>query len=193
MLSFESGARELLAVSLASCGGPIGPFYQLAGKLSGDDELSFKDEELIRTVLPTTSNSVTTISIWKKFASIEHYQEMKEQAEMGLFSVAHEIPKEIRPLLHTFLPIDEKGTYTNKGRVLTLKGLVPLGPQRGQLVAHLGAVFSARLPKGQVEQFKQEQAEHVELLMNVDKLDEFDFTGLKLRALTEIAKEKLGL
>lgn len=192
MLVFDKGAKELLIAALASCGGPIGPFYGYAKKLANGESLSDKETKALQLLLNLTDFRVSVQTIWQKFGSVAHFQEMKDAAESNCTSVADEIPKALRPLLHTFLPLNE-GVYENEGYSVVLDGLVQLGEIKGITVAHLSSVFASGLTDEQIAAVKKVQAADVEFMAALQRASRFDYHGLKLRAFTEYAKDQLGL
>jgi hypothetical protein len=117
---------------------------------------------------------------------------MHQEAASGMASVAGEITADVRAIAHTLLPI-KNGVYVNEGRMITLKGLVPLGPQSGNLVAHLAGVFSSGCTKEEIESLLAEQAKDTEFLALIDRVSTIDYSGTTLREVTARAGKFLNL
>jgi hypothetical protein len=117
---------------------------------------------------------------------------MNAEAQQGMNSVAVEIPVEARAFFHTLLPVTD-GRYRNAGVEVKIDGLVPLGPQEGELVAHLGGVFSSGCSKEQIKALLAEQALDQQFMTMARQVKGFDYRGTILAKATYRAKEKLGL
>lgn len=196
-------ALDVLIPSLVTCGGDVGMLYGLAKALavSGEGELW---NALPRPFNPQAEKSVLALeaeaqqgavvpeSVIRRYGLPKHFHEMQKEAEAKVPSVAGEIPAEIRAIAHTLLPVKD-GVYTNEGRIITLKGLVPLGEQKGYLVAHLSGVFSSGCTKEEIERLLAEQASDMEFLIQADKVGTIDYTGTKLQEFTLRAKTALNL
>lgn len=197
----DKKVAEVLIPSLATCGGNAGGMYEAAKAIKGAREGEL--ESFMTSPLATLSlgrlaeeakrNSLTTESVLFRYGHPKHFQEMNLEAKRGMLSVAEEIPAEIRAVAHTLLPLRPDGTYSNEGRIISFKGLVPLGPQEGILVAHLAGVFSCRCSKQAVEKLLHAQALDPEFMAMADKVKLLDYEGTRLQRATQAAKAELGL
>lgn len=204
MATIKPEVLSALVASLATCGGDRGPMLPVAKAIRGSAGGELR--EIVPDILhPLAENSITHLereaiegeilldSVLFRYGSPAHFEEMKKEASNeSLVSVAAEISAEIRPLAHTLLPL-KNGIYENRGKRLALKGLVPLGPQDGQLVAHLAGVFSLQSPKSSIQKLLVEQAECPELVTALDSVSTIDYEGTSLREATLRAKDILGL
>lgn len=200
-------AGKVLVPALATCGGVAGPLYRLA--------LSIKEkgEGELTSLMPREVNPLSMASITKLYADLsriagnervlskhvlarfgheEHFLAMKKEAELKLVSVADEIPAEYRAVAHTMLPI-KNGVYANEGRIISFKGLVPLGAQKGNLVVHLGGVFSSCCSNRAIQNLLEVQANDPEFLKLADKVKVLDYEGTRLQRFTFAAKDELQL
>lgn len=199
-------AIELLVPSFATCGGDQGEMFWVARSIVGSSSSDLRTliektpdilapirEDAIKKLEKEAKNgTIGPASVLRRFGHPNHYWEMEDQANRGLDSVAREIPIEIRAVAHTLLPITN-GVYSNEGRIISFRGLVPLGPQDGNLVVHLGGVFSSRCTQKEIEELLREQAKDIEFLKAADKVGELNYEGTQLQRATIRAKEALGL
>jgi hypothetical protein len=154
--------------------------------------LSDKDEKIITHVLGKEKGEISVLDVLTKFGSLQHFTEMKSQSEdERLVSVAFEVPKELRPFVHTLLPLSGS-KYENGDISFSLTGLVPLGPQVDQLVAHLAAVFHCPASAEAIAELKESQAASAEF-REAAVVGSFDYTNTHLQNQTQRAKEELGL
>lgn len=196
-------ALKALVPSLATCGGDVGPMFAVALALN-NQEPGILDNMVPKELLPVAEQSIqklqeqsikgviTARSVLHRYGLPDHYRDMNEEVQLGVLSVAREIDPEIRAVAHTLLPI-VNGIYSNEGRIISFKGLVPLGPQVGNLVVHLGGVFSSGCTRAEIEAILWEQAQNTEFLRAADKVGELNYEGTQLQRATKRAKEALGL
>lgn len=203
MSTIGTVAKKVWIPALATCGGTASVVFEVAKLVSHPgsmelEEISRKNlhpmaihsiEELEREAL---EGKILPESIIRRYGLPRHFQEISEEAKKGSPSVASEIPAEFRAIAHTLLPI-RNGIYANEGRIISFRGLVPLGEQTGNLVVHLGGVFSSRCSEAAIHRLLQEQAECPEFLEMADKVSVLDYEGTTLQALTKRAKEELRL
>lgn len=198
-----SGVSEILAASFATCGGDRGPLFLVAREIKGASGGELR--EIIPELLaPAAEHSVAKLeeeavegkivpeSVIRRYGLPPHFHEMNGQTQLGMDSVAREIPTDIRPVAHTLLPL-HKGIYENEGVRISFKGLVSLGPQEGILVAHLAGRFSCRCSQEVVAGLLREQAKDVGFMEMASRVGTLDYGGTQLRAATRRAKALLGL
>lgn len=203
MYTAKTAAKKVLICALATCGGTAGVMYEIAKLINHPGSLEL--EELKKRVLhPAATSSLEELereaidgkilpeSVIRRYGLPRHFEAMKEEAERDAPSVASEIPAEFRAIAHTLLPI-RNGIYANEGRIISFRGLVPLGEQTGNLVVHLGGVFSARCSAAAITRLLDEQAQCPGFLEMADKVNVLDYEGTTLQALTKRAKQELGL
>ncbi len=203
MTLITSQALKVLVSSLATCGGDVGPMFIVATALN-KSALENLEGMIPADLMPIAENSIqklkeqgingviTANSVLHRYGLPDHYRDMNEEAQLGVLSVAREIEPEIRAVAHTLLPLTN-GIYQNEGRIISFEGLIPLGSQRGNLVAHLGGVFSSRCTKKEIEQLLFEQASDMEFMKAVDRVGTLNYEGTQLQRATKRAKEALGL
>ncbi|MDD3480886.1 MAG: hypothetical protein PHW75_01515 [Patescibacteria group bacterium] len=205
MFEIDESARLPLTASFATCGGDGGPMFPAALAIAAGKNslLGAVPKEL----LPATKRSlgmlekeavqgkITSLSVLRRYGNPSHFRDMKEEAaNKQLFSVAAEVPANLRPLLHTLLPV-RNGRYENQGLVITLNGLVPLGPQKGLIVAHLAGSFSCYCQQEEIDDLLKAQTECPEFMemLKTHNGTTFDYEGTRLQAATKRAKHLLGL
>jgi hypothetical protein len=199
----EKKASESLANALVTCGGVNGPFYLVARQIasSGGGELGFilkgelgivADATISKLRYYAQNGHITPNSVLSRYGFPQHFHEMNEEAQKGMNSVAREVPAEYRAVAHTLLPI-RNGVYSNEGRIISFKGLVPLGPQTGNLVAHLGGIFSSGCSDAEINALLAAQAEDVDFLKMADKVGTLDYDGTRLQRDTLAAKKEMRL
>lgn len=201
-------AAKVLVPALITCGGVAGPLFASARAIQahGQGELTeilpsevhpFSKpavEKLIRDLTAgVKGGKISPEVVMRRFGLPKHFQEMKWEADQELPSVAREIPPQFRAVAHTLLPLRADGAYANEGRIISFKGLVPLGSQDGVLVVHLSGVFSCRCSKKAVEALLAEQAQDPQFLAMADQVKELDYEGTQLQRVTKMAKAELGL
>lgn len=196
-----------LVSSLATCGGDAFMLFDVAEAIQkhGEGELwrvvptnlsPMAKNSLAELEAEVINGEITPLSVLRRFGSPKHFQAMNEQAKKGMRSIADNIPADIRPIAHTLLPVTpiEGGwVYANGGRYVTLKGLVPLGPQEGNLVVHLAGVFNSSCSRKEIEKLLQEQEENDEMMAMADRVGTIDYSGTNLQKVTIGAKEALNL
>jgi hypothetical protein len=178
----------MFVVAKAILGGEEGDLWKIIPEI-----LAPVAEDSIRKLeLEAVDGQIVPESVLRRYGLPSHFQEMNKEAQLGAMSVAREIPPEIRAVAHTLLPLTN-GVYSNEGRIISFKGLVPLGPQEGNLVVHLGGVFSSGCTQGEIEKLLREQAEDSEFLQAADRVGILDYEGTQLQRATLRAKKVLGL
>jgi hypothetical protein len=197
-------ALKVLVPSLATCGGDVGMLFGVASTLA-DKESGELWEIVPKYLSPVAMKSLTCLteeaiggeitpeSVIRRFGLPKHFHEMHKEAMAGMASVAGEIPADIRAIAHTLLPVSKDGIYANEGRIIAIKNLVPLGPQKGNLVAHLSGVFASGCTDAEIEKLLHEQALDTEFMVLADKVGIIDYGGTKLREVTERARKALDL
>jgi hypothetical protein len=204
MVYLSKKAVSVLIPSLATCGGDVGMLFgtAMAIKQKGEGNLW---EIIPEHLIPVARQSLeqlekeafggilTAKSVVRRYGLPEHFHTMREQAtDKRIVSVAREIPIHSRAIAHTLLPV-KNGVYANEGRIITLKGLVPLGPQKGNLVAHLSGVFASGCSDREIEELLHEQALDPDFLAMADRASIIDYEGTNLQQDTLRAKKALNL
>lgn len=206
VIKYSKEALLDLVPALVTCGGDMGPLFAVARLLSdvkpenpmallGDvpGPLAMIAEASLAKVEREAENGVATQgSVLNRYGLPKHFHEMNEDAQLGMDSVAREIPAGIRAVAHTLLPIKD-GVYANGDVTIRFKGLTPLGPQEGNLVVHLGGVFLSHCPRGELDCLLAEQAKDEEFMAMARKAGTIDYEGTQLQRATQRAKESLGL
>lgn len=196
-------ASQVLVSSLATCGGNRGLLFPVAKAIAEKKEGSLR--EIVQEILhPVAQGSIERLeaeakdgmiepeSVLRRYGMPKHFHEMNTEAQLGMKSVAREIPSEYRAVAHTLLPLKD-GVYSNAGHSINFRGLVPLGPQAGIQVAHLAGIFSCGCSDAEVEALLEEQSRDEEFLKAVSSVALLDYSGTQLQAATKRAKEILGL
>lgn len=203
MAHLSKEAAIVLIPSLATCGGDVGMLFSVARAIKehGEGELweivpedlnPVARKSLEQLEKEAVGGVITPKSVIQRYGLSSHFHEMNRQAKAGMASVAGEIPADIRAIAHTLLPV-RNGVYTNEGRTVTLRNLVPLGLQKGNLVAHLSGVFASDCSDREIEELLRKQANDPEFLAMADRVGVIDYKGTKLQEVTLRAKKILDL
>lgn len=196
-------ASSVLIPSLSTCGGDLGPLFLVAQAIKKTSEGELREiipkkltpvaeQSILRLEKEAVGGKILPESVTRRYGLPPHFHEMNSQAQLGMDSVAREIPVDIRPVAHTLLPL-RKGVYQNEGVKISFKSLVPLGPQEGILVAHLAGVFSCHCSVEMIEKLLQEQAKDTKFMEMASRVGKLDYGSTQLQRATVRAKEALGL
>lgn len=204
MSYLEKKEVQTLAAAFVTCGGRGGMLFESAKALLANPEggeisevipegaRKLAQKSLTQLEAEAEEGQITANSILRRYGLPAHFHEMAREAASGCESVAGEISAEVRSIAHTLLPLTN-GVYQNEGRIISFKGLVPLGEQKGNLVVHLAGVFACHCSKKEIEALLAEQAKDPEFLRLADKVGTLDYDSTVLQELTLRAKEELGL
>lgn len=147
--------RELVPMFGATCtkGSLMFGVSKLLAELANGEEIT-PFSATISAMQPlvkraNTHGGVLTLEVMcEYFASVEHYQHIQDIGTI----IGNEIeldPPELRPLLHTLLPLDYDGIYRNAGVEIEILNLIEMGEASGLgfWAAHMaGKIW---IPRGQ--------------------------------------------
>lgn len=129
--------RQLALAFGATCtkGSMMLSISRLVSKLSNGEEIP-----LLAATLPAIKplvqaamqeeGKLTLEILCEHFASVEHFNYIMKNGT----TIGNEIevsPKELRPILHTLLPLDDDGIYQNAGVKLEILNLIEFGNPQG--------------------------------------------------------------
>ena len=207
MARLTDTARDVLIPGIAACGWDHGMMRPVVLELAkaGEGELrelispplvSVADTVFTRIEVESEGGRIRAESVIRWLALHGHTEEMNGQAQLGLDSVALEIPPGYRALAHTGLPIRD-GIYDNGQVSFPVLGLVRLGSQEGELFAHLSAVFTSYCSRQFMDEILALQAVDplfMRMAREVEANGGLDYRKAPhLRAATLRAKEELGI
>jgi hypothetical protein len=164
--------KEALAVlvpALGTCGYKASSIHRLAltlstaseGKLEslvGSDLNAMEDMTIGKLLAELTDGIVTPESVVRRYAIPGHTRDMDIAAKSGMPSTSAEIPEDVRAVAHTALWIRDE-VYDNGKVAFSVRGLVPLGDQSGNLIVHLAGSISSRCSYEFLSEINKAQAE----------------------------------
>lgn len=205
MNKFKNDGRDVFVPAILTCGGIVGMFYPYISHVQRIMEgQSFADVLPSQAmVLPPvvkmehvaeeTGGMISAWTVLQRFGLPAHFQDMAREVSEGLDSVAKEIPTELRAVAHTLLPLED-GFYRNEDVEIRIENLVEIGPQDGNLVAHLAGCFASLCGDEEIAQLKKAQARDADFMSAARKMHLIDYGNYPgIRRATELGKEGLGL
>jgi hypothetical protein len=200
-------ALAVLVPALGTCGYRASSIHRLALTLStategeleslvGSDLNAMENMTIGKLMAESREGVVTPESVVSRYALPAHTRDMDFAAKPGMPSTSSEIPGDIRAVAHTAMWIRD-GVYDNGKVSFPVRGLVPLGDQSGNLIAHLAGSINSQCSEVFLAEISKLQSED-ELFMREAKLiaacGGLDYaTAPELTKNTREAKRELGL